>query len=88
MKKQTANVHALRGTLTTFEELYATSEERQEILRLHVNEVVWKPGEIELGIFETPASSEWKPGFANECYLVTPRGVDTEAQLFPMKVAV
>ena len=43
-------------SLTTFGELYreALPEERRELIRLRVNQLVWKPDEIRLALLDSP----------------------------------
>ncbi|GEM_PF-2588733 len=43
-------------TLTTFTELFAeaTSEEKKDLLALHINQIIWTPQEIRLALFESP----------------------------------
>ncbi len=50
--------------LTSFEDIYkeATREEQKELLRLHVNQVVWKPQELCLELFNDPTDRLTTPG--------------------------
>lgn len=74
-KKQVVSFNALKDTLTTLIDVYdkATDDERKELLRLHIDQVVWTPEEIQMALYETPA---WRPEFAEKHCLVTPRGVE------------
>ena len=45
----------MKQKLTTFEELFneATPEERKDLLRLHINYLVYTPDEIQLALFRS-----------------------------------
>lgn len=55
-KKKVVSASTLQGRLTTFSELYAeaTSEEKKNLLALHINQIVWTPQEICLALFKSP----------------------------------
>lgn len=59
IKKKVANAQTLKDTLTTFSELYteATPTEKKELLRLHINKVIWSPQEICIALFECPTEN-------------------------------
>ena len=56
VKKKVVNAQTLKETLTTFSELYteATPEEKKDLLRLHINQLIWSPQEIKMALFESP----------------------------------
>jgi site-specific DNA recombinase len=55
-KQKAVSAQSLTESLTTFGELYreALPEERRELIRLRVNQLVWKPDEIRLALLDTP----------------------------------
>ena len=55
-KKKVVSADNLQDTLTTFSELYeeATPEERQELMRLHINQLFWSPEESSLLYLKNP----------------------------------
>jgi site-specific DNA recombinase len=57
IQKKVVNAASLEGSLTTFKEIYeeATHEEQRELMRLHLNQLVWSPGEIHLALFDQPS---------------------------------
>ena len=54
--QKAVSAQSLTESLTTFGELYreALPEERRELIRLRVNQLVWKPDEIRLALLDTP----------------------------------
>ena len=55
-KQKAVSAQSLTESLTTFGELYreALPEERRELIRLRVNQLVWKPDEIRLALLDSP----------------------------------
>ena len=53
-KQKAASVALWEQKLTTFEELYneATSEEKKDLLRLHINHLIYTPDGIQLALFD------------------------------------
>ncbi len=56
IKQKAVSAQSLTKSLTTFGELYreALPEERRELIRLRVNQLVWKPDEIRLALLDSP----------------------------------
>ena len=56
IKRKAVSADSLSESLTTFDDLYqeALPEERRELIRLRVNQLVWTPDEIRLALFDTP----------------------------------
>ena len=56
IKKKVVSAESLGSSLTTFREIYqaATPNERQELLRLRINHLVWNPTQISLALFDDP----------------------------------
>ena len=54
-KQKAISVAQMKQKLMTFEELYneATSEERKDLLRLHINHLIYTPDEIQLALFRS-----------------------------------
>ncbi len=54
--QKAVSAQSLTESLTTFGELYreALPEERRELIRLRVNQLVWKPDEIRLALLDSP----------------------------------
>ena len=52
-KQKAVSVAQMKQKLTTFEELFneATSEERKDLLRLHINHLIYTPDGIQLALF-------------------------------------
>ena len=61
-KQKAASVALWKQKLTTFEELYdeATPEERKDLLRLHINHLVYTPDGIQLALFD-PSNKADRP---------------------------
>ena len=55
VKQKAVRVAQLEQKLTTFEELYneATPEERKDLLRLHINHLIYTPDEVQLALFRS-----------------------------------
>lgn len=55
-KKKVVNAERFKGTLTTFSDMYADAlpEERKELMRLHIHQLIWTPSRIRMAIYETP----------------------------------
>ena len=53
-KQKAVSVAQMKQKLTTFEELYneATPEERKNLLRLHINHLIYTPDGIQLALFD------------------------------------
>ena len=56
IKSKAVSAKDLTNSLTTFGDLYqeALPEERWELVRLRVNQLIWTPEEIQLALFDTP----------------------------------
>ena len=56
IKRKAVSADSLSESLTTFDDLYqeALPEERRELIRLRVNQLIWTPDEIRLALFDTP----------------------------------
>ena len=54
-KQKAISVAQLQQKLMTFEELFneATSEERKDLLRLHINHLIYTPDGIQLALFHS-----------------------------------
>jgi site-specific DNA recombinase len=57
IKKKAVSAGSLSESLTTFSDLYqeALPEERRELVRLRVNQLIWTPEEIRLALLDHPA---------------------------------
>ena len=55
-KAKAVSARSLTETLTTFGDLYreAMPEQQRELVRLRVNQLVWKPNEIRLALLDHP----------------------------------
>jgi len=55
-KRKVVSFDTVKDTLTTFSTVYtkATPEEKKELMRLHIHQLVWTPREIRLALFEQP----------------------------------
>ena len=55
LKQKAVRVAQLEQKLTTFEELFteATPEERKDLLRLHINHLIYTPDGIQLALFDS-----------------------------------
>ncbi len=55
-KAKAVSAQSLTESLTTFDDLYreALPEERRELIRLRVNQLVWTPDKIRLALIDTP----------------------------------
>ena len=55
LKQKAVSVAQLEQKLTTFEELFdeATPEERKDLLRLHINHLIYTPDRIQLALFDS-----------------------------------
>ena len=55
-KQKAVSAQSLTESLTTFGDLYreATPEERRELIRLRVNQLIWTPDEIRLALLDSP----------------------------------
>ena len=55
-KQKAVSAQSLTESLTTFGDLYreALPEERRELIRLRVNQLIWTPDEIRLGLLDQP----------------------------------
>ena len=62
-KQKAVSVAQIEQKLTTFEDLYnvATSEERKELLQMHINFLTYTPDRIRLALFRSSSESK-KPG--------------------------
>ena len=59
-KQKAVSVAQLQQKLTTFEEIFseATPEERKELLRLHINHLIYTPDGIQLALFRSSSESD------------------------------
>ena len=59
-KQKAASVALWEQKLTTFEELYneATPEERKDLLRLHINYLIYTPDGIQLALFRSSSEAD------------------------------
>lgn len=66
-KEKAASVAQIEQKLTTFEEIFseATSEERKELLQMHINYLTYTPDRIRLALFRSSSESK-KPGVQRE----------------------
>lgn len=78
-KKKAVSAGALQGALTTFRELHqeATLEERRELMRLHINQLVWTPEEIRLALFGNPTPGNAVTKVQPEKTFGSPYGIRT-----------
>ena len=55
-KAKAVSAQSLTDSLTTFDDLFreALPEERRELIRLRVNQLVWTPSEIRLALLDAP----------------------------------
>ena len=55
-KQKAVSARSLTDSLTTFDDLYrdALPEEKRELIRLRVNQLIWTPDEIRLALLDTP----------------------------------
>jgi site-specific DNA recombinase len=55
-KQKAVSARSLTDSLTTFGDLYqeALPDEKRELIRLRVNQLIWKPGEIRLALLDHP----------------------------------
>ena len=55
-KQKAVSAQSLTESLTTFGDLYreALPEERRELIRLRVNQLIWTPEEIRLALLDQP----------------------------------
>ena len=55
-KAKVVSAQSLTKSLTTFEDFYqaALPEERRELIRLRVNQLIWTPEEIRLALIDHP----------------------------------
>ena len=55
-KAKVVSAQSLTKSLTTFEDFYqaALPEERRELIRLRVNQLIWTPQEIRLALIDHP----------------------------------
>jgi chromosome segregation ATPase len=55
-KKKAVSAQSLTELLTTFSDLYrqALPQERRELIRLRVNQLIWTPEQIQLGLHDQP----------------------------------
>ncbi len=55
LKQKAVSVAQMAQKLTTFEELFdeATPEERKDLLRLHINHLIYTPDAIQLALFDS-----------------------------------
>ena len=59
-KKKAVSVALWEQKLTTFKEIFseATPEERRELIRLHINYLIYTPDRISLALFRSSRESE------------------------------
>lgn len=59
-KQKAVNAQSLTDSLTTFGDLYqeALPEEKRELIRLRVNQLVWTPDEIKLALLDSPEACQ------------------------------
>ena len=60
VKQKAVRVAQLEQKLTTFEELFneATPEERKDLLRLHINHLIYTPDAIQLALFDSASETD------------------------------
>jgi len=60
-KAKVVSAQSLTDSLTTFEDLYreAIPQERRELVRLRVNQLVWTPDEIRVALIDTPVCQKF-----------------------------
>ena len=60
VKQKAASIALWEQKLTTFEELYneATPEERKDLLKLHINYLIYTPDGIQLALFRSSSESD------------------------------
>ena len=56
INKKVVSAQSMTESLTTFGDLYweATPEERRDLIRFRVNQIIWSPDEIKLGLLDLP----------------------------------
>ena len=59
-KAKVVSAQSLTKSLTTFEDFYqaALPEERRELIRLRVNQLIWTPDEIRLALLDSPETCQ------------------------------
>lgn len=59
-KKKAVSAQSLTDSLTTFGDLYreALPEEKRELIRFRVNQLVWTPDEIRLALLDSPPACQ------------------------------
>ena len=59
-KQKAVSAQSLTESLTTFGDLYreALPEERRELIRLRVNQLIWTPDEIRLALLDQPEACQ------------------------------
>ena len=59
-KQKAVSAQSLNESLTTFGDLYrkALPEERRELIRLRVNQLIWTPDEIRLALLDQPEACQ------------------------------
>ena len=59
-KQKAVSAQSLTESLTTFGDLYreALPEERRELIRLRVNQLIWTPDEIRLALLDSPETCQ------------------------------
>ncbi len=60
VKQKAARIAQLEQKLTTFEELYgeATPEERKDLLKMHINHLIYTPDGIQLALFDSASETD------------------------------
>ncbi len=60
VKQKAVSAQSLTESLTTFGDLYreAIPEERRELIRLRVNQLIWTPDEIRLALLDSPEACQ------------------------------
>ena len=60
LRKKAVSAQSLTDSLTTFGDLYreALPEEKRELIRLRVNQLVWTPDEIRLALLDSPPACQ------------------------------
>ena len=74
-KQKAVSAQSLTDSLTTFEDLYqeALPEEKRELIRLRVNQLIWTPEEIKLALLD---NSEEYQRLGESQQLVAAEGIE------------
>ena len=74
-KQKAVSAQSLTDSLTTFGDLYqeALPEEKRELIRIRVNQLVWTPDEIRLGLIDRPQAYQ---KLAESARLVAVEGIE------------